>query len=217
MPPQSDLESLLLWDRKLDIEIYAEYLCREPVHVESALGPKDDFKSFLVDTGFPDHGVIVHPEESLSPIFKGLHSESDVAQGKLDCFMASTTGKVVISTDLRANHNLTRRGAIRRAGINLLEKLNSLCPGCGLPGFALTRGIPGLRCSGCEEASQVAEKVLFECVKCPQSENRPRDWCCARTCFFGGRFKDQNRTQSSIDSLYPDIPSEWRRTTKHSV
>ena len=171
---QTDLESLLLFDQNLEIEIYAEFLCTHPVHAEKSFGPRDDFRAFLKEINFPDHGVIVHPENSLAPVFKGLHTERSVGRAMFDSFLASSNGKVVLATDLRANHNLTRRNAILKAGESLIEKLRSLCPGCGLPGFSISRGIPGLPCSGCGEPSSVAAKVQLECVKCDYQEERLR-------------------------------------------
>jgi hypothetical protein len=171
---QTDLESLLLWHKDLNIEIYAEHLCQNPVHDEKALGPRDNFREYLLHMKFPEHGVIVHPDGLLKPIFKGLHEEHAVAQAMIDCFQASTNQRVVIATDLRANHNPTRRQAILEAGETLIEKLHSLCPGCELPGFAISRGIPGLRCAGCGEATHVTKDVVWECVKCTHSETKPR-------------------------------------------
>lgn len=171
---QTDLESLLLFDQELGIEIYAEYLCTEPVHGQKKFGPRDDFRHFLVQIKFPSHGVIVHPENSVAPIFKGIHAESAVCQAMLDCFAASTTGTVLVSSDLRANHNPTRQVAILKAGERLIEKLNSLFPDCGLPGFAITRGLPGLPCESCDKVSFAPAKVLWECVKCTYSVERAR-------------------------------------------
>lgn len=171
---QTDLEFLLLWDRELDLEIYAEFLCPNPIHDERVLGPKDDFRSALKSLGFPEHGVIVHPENRLTSVFKALHRERDVAQAMLDSFMASTTAKVVVADDLRACHNPNRRKAILDAGRLLLDKLKSFCPTCSHPGFATVRGIPGLPCSTCGEPSSVAKAVVCECVKCAFSEERSR-------------------------------------------
>ena len=171
---QTDLESLLLWDRKFKAEIYSDFLCSNPVHREHVLSPKDDFRSAIKSLGFPEHGVIVHPENSLIPIFKGLHLEHDVAQAMIDCFSASTNGRVVVANDLRACHNATRRTAILEAGKVLIEKLKSFCPSCSYPGYAITSGMPGLPCCECGEASQIAKTVLFECVSCTFSEEKER-------------------------------------------
>lgn len=170
----SDLESLLFWDRKFDLEIYAEWLCTSPVHSEKTLGPKDDFRQALKILGFPEHAVIVHPENSLKPIFKGLFEQRAVAQAMIDCFLASKTGRVVVANDLRAFCNPTRRKAISQAGQVLIEKLQNFCPSCSYPGFAISRGVPGLPCSTCGETSQAAIAVIFECVKCSYTEERQR-------------------------------------------
>jgi ribosomal protein S27AE len=53
----------------------------------------------------------------------------------------------------------------KEAGEKLIEKLNSFCPDCGLP---------GLPCLVCGEASKVAKQVSWECVKCEFSEVRNR-------------------------------------------
>ena len=171
---QTDLESLLLWDRKFNFEIYAEFLNTSPVHGEQTLGPRDDFRAVLKGFGFPGHGVIVHPENSVTPIFKGLHREREVAQAMIDCFSASASSRVVVANDLRACHNPTRRTAILEAGKMLIEKLKSFCPSCSYPGYAITRGLPGLPCCECGIASQTAKTVLFECVSCTFSEEKER-------------------------------------------
>lgn len=185
---QTDLESLLLWDRKLNFEIYAEHLATNPVHGEQTLGPRDDFRAALKALSFPGHHVIAHPENSVTPIFKGLRSEQEVKQAVSDCFAASTAGRVVIANDLRACHNPTRRMAIQDVGKVLLEKLKSLCPSCVYPGYAITRGKPGLICSDCGETSQITKTVIFECVCCGFSEEKERPdgkkWIDPSECEF---------------------------------
>ena len=171
---QTDLESLLLWDRELDLEIYAEFFCTRPIHGERTLGPRDNFRLALNELSFPDHGVIVRPENLFSPIFKGLHNENEVAQAMIDCFSASSNGRVVVANDLRACHNPTRRRAIEKAATALLEKLKSLCSACHYPGYAISRGLPGLPCSVCLEPSQGSKSVLFECVRYDFSEEKER-------------------------------------------
>ncbi len=171
---QTDLESLLLWDRETGSEIYVEYLATNPIHAEKILGPQDDFRVFLKEIKFPGHGVIVHPEGLLTPLFKGLHTEQSVEQAMLDCFVASKTARVVLMTDLRACHNTTRRDAIHNAGRKLIESLNSLCPTCKYPGFTVVEGISGLPCAACGEPSRIAKAVLLVCPRCKTKEERPR-------------------------------------------
>lgn len=170
----TNLESLLLWDRKHNVEIYSEWLCTKPVHNEKVLSPKDDFRSALSELGFPEHAVMVHPENKTTPIFKGLITETTVAQAMLDSFSASNTGRVVLANDLRAFCNPTRQKAIYQAGTVLIEKLESTCPSCNYPGYATARGEPGLPCAVCDEPSRVAKAVVLECVKCAFTETKPR-------------------------------------------
>ena len=171
---QTDLESLLLFDRETGCEIYAEHLSSNPVHVEKALGPRDDFRAALREMGFPEHSVIVRPETSCQPMFKGLKNERDVAQAMIDCFSASQTAKVILATDLRADQNPTRRLAIYEAGKSLIDSFNSLCPSCSYPGFSIVEGVPGLPCSECGAKSRAARAVVFACPKCQQTEERSR-------------------------------------------
>lgn len=134
---QTDRESLFPWDRKLNLEIYAEYLCINPVHDEQTLGPRDDFFAAINELDFPDHGVIFHPEKSPT-----------------------------------AYHNPTGRKSISKAGRVLLKRVTSLCPSYSYPGFA--RGVPGLAYSSCGLARQIPKAVVFECVQCTCSRERPR-------------------------------------------
>ena len=171
---QTDLESLLLWDRETGSEIYAEYLATDPIHAEKSMGPQDDFRAFLKEIKFPDHGVIVHPEGLLTPLFKGLHEERAVEQAMLDCFVASKTARVILMTDLRACHNASRRDAIQNAGKKLIESLKSLCQTCKYPGFAVIEAVPGLPCGDCGVPSQIAKAVLLACPRCKRKEQRQR-------------------------------------------
>ena len=158
--------SLLLFDRKENLEICADYLSTSPVNGERVLGPRDDFRAALRALGFPEHGVIVRPETSFSPIFKGLHRERDVAQAMIDSFRASQTGKVRISSDLRALHNPTRQEAIFRAGCALMEKVKSLCPDCSYPGFSVIETRTGLACGDCGRATRAPLKFVLACGRC---------------------------------------------------
>jgi Zn finger protein HypA/HybF involved in hydrogenase expression len=171
---QSDLESLLLWDKDLQIEIYAEFLCRSPIHAETVFEISDDVDDFLKRISFPEHAVIVRPEGKFKPIFKGLKNKDDLKKAMNTCFENSVNSKIILATDLRADQNKTRRNAILKVGEALIEKLQSFCPHCKAPGFAISQGVPGLKCEECGEPSVAAVAVIFECPKCFYSEQRPR-------------------------------------------
>lgn len=163
---QIGVESVLFRDHEFDLEIYAEHICRNPVHAEGVFGLRDDWRAFLKKIDFPNHAVMVRPAEDYYPLFKGLKTEADVGQAMIDCFMASEEIKVSISTDLRAHNNKTRRAAIAKAIEALIEKIESTCPHCDLPGYGISRGIPGLECEACGEPSLAIGSVEYECAKC---------------------------------------------------
>lgn len=171
---RTDLESLLFWDRELNIEIYAEYLCRSPMHDEVTIAPDAPIKPFLEKIRFPDHAVIVRPAESFVEVVKGLVEATEVEKAIRRCAALSPRGEALVATDLRAHFNKTRREAIAKAASLLIQKIESLCPSCDVPGFWIVRGIAGLPCESCGEPSRAARAMVFGCVKCDYIEERPR-------------------------------------------
>lgn len=171
---QSDHEALLFIDRKLGTEIYVEEISTETNNSEVEFGPRDDLQTFLNQIGFPEHGIIVKPKSNSRIVFKGIQSFQVFGQAIIDAFLLSSEAKIILSTDMRASFNPTRMKVIEKVGQKLIESLNSLCPKCKTPGFAISRGIPGLPCEECGEPSRISKDVLWNCVKCDHSEQRPR-------------------------------------------
>jgi hypothetical protein len=171
---QSDHEALLFVDRKLNTEIYVEEISTETNHAEIEFGLGDDLQTFLTQIGFPEHGLIVKPKNRSDIVFKNLQTLQSVEQAILEGIRTSTDSKVILSTDMRANFNPTRMKVIEKVGLKLIETLNSLCPDCQTPGFAISKGVPGLPCEECGEPSRIAKDVLWSCVKCAHSEQKAR-------------------------------------------
>lgn len=59
-------------------------------------GPRDAYRAFLRDAGFPSRAVSVEPEGAAAPRFLNLRDEPSVQQAMLHCFCASPTGRVVL-------------------------------------------------------------------------------------------------------------------------
>lgn len=171
---ETDLESLLIWDRFNKTVLYADYLDLNPLVAEEVFSSFEEAQFFLDRVNLLKNGVIVHPQNSFSPIFKGLHDEENVASAMAKCFLNSLSSNVLIKTDLRACHNSRRREAIYEAGKNLIKKLRSLCPRCFYPGFDVSETIPGLECDECGAPTHLAEKFIFTCNSCRMVEERPR-------------------------------------------
>ncbi len=170
----SDHEALLLTDRELGIEIYAEEVSMKTNQSEVEFGPRDDLEAFLEKVNYPSHAIIVQPKGNNKIVFKGLNTRHGLGQAIIDAFMASPEAKVILSSDMRACFNPTRMKVIEKAGDKLVEKLLSLCPQCQIPGFAITKGLGALPCSECGVSSHVPSHVLWGCVKCVFTEERAR-------------------------------------------
>jgi hypothetical protein len=171
---QSDHEALLLVDRKLGTEIYVEEISTETNHAEIEFGPQDSLYEFLGQIGFPGHGLIVKPKGHSSLIFKDRLTVHAIEQAIIDSFVASPEGKVILSTDMRANFNPTRMKVIGKVAEKLSLAIKSLCPSCKTPVFAISKGFPGLACIECGEPSRISKDVLWSCVKCEYSEQKER-------------------------------------------
>ncbi|MBC7753931.1 MAG: hypothetical protein H7Z71_06815 [Moraxellaceae bacterium] len=171
---QSDHEALLFIDRKLNTEIYVEEISTDTNHAEIEFEPSDDLQAFLKQIGFPEHGIIVKPKGRSDIVFKNLPTIQFLEQAIADGFLFSAESKVILSTDMRANFNPTRMKVIEKVGLKLIETLNSFCPECKSPGFAISEGIPGLPCEECGEPSRISKDVLWSCVKCTNTEMKAR-------------------------------------------
>jgi hypothetical protein len=55
---------------------------------------------------------------------------------------------------------------IERAAIKLVEKINSLCPNCSMPGFEITNTQKGLPCNQCNFPTQSTLSYIYTCKKC---------------------------------------------------
>jgi hypothetical protein len=118
--------------------------------------------------------IIVKPKGNQPIVFKNLQTVQSVGQAIVDARLVSNEPNVVLSTDMRANFNPTRMKVIEKVGLKLIESLNSFCPECKTPGFAMSKGIPGLCCEECGEPSRISKDVLWSCVKCEYTEQKAR-------------------------------------------
>lgn len=171
---QTGLESLLFWHRSNKTESYAEFLDFHPLVAEYVFTSNEGAQDFFDKVNFPVNGIMVHSENSLQPIFKGLHDREDVFEAIAACIASSPERNIVLKTDLRACHNERRRMAIYEAGKKLIKVLKSFCPSCSHPGFVINKSIPGLECDQCGAPTRLAEKVVLTCNACGMIEERLR-------------------------------------------
>lgn len=75
-----------------------------------------------------------------------------------------------VENDLRAFANPTRMENIRKAAIDLANKMNSVCPECSTPGFWITDMKRGLPCNACGLATDEEIAKIWSCLKCGYQE-----------------------------------------------
>ncbi|CAB4594437.1 unannotated protein [freshwater metagenome] len=115
--------------------------------------------------GFPSHGLIVHPEDSSLPVFKGIHDLDELESAVRTC-RSSGSAQVVIESDLRANHCPSRRPTIRRAAERLAERLTKHCPSCECPGWGPVDEVRGRKCAECRWPTNERLALVMGCCRC---------------------------------------------------
>lgn len=170
------IESLLFYDVLKNVETYVEHLDFCPVADEKEFSAEetDDILHFLTKIGFPDTGAIVAPAKSSTLIFKGLHTMEDLFDSIKQIQDLLGESRVVITTDLRANHCPPRQEAIREAGIKLIQSLKEFCPVCATPGFSRKEGAGALECEACGNETKLIRHEIWACKSCAYEEEKVR-------------------------------------------
>ena len=158
-------EWLLLLDRKNGLEIHARHLSTATNFAGQAFSSLEELEAFARKVGFPSHGLILrHSKDELEGLLKGITDPDQLRTAALQ--LLETQGSGFVETDMRAMFNPSRMQVIGEAAELLIQKLNSLCPSCQLPGFAVTAVEAGLPCSLCGTPSSSALAHLMVCDHC---------------------------------------------------
>ncbi len=132
-------------------------------------------EAFAQQRGFPEHHLVVRPEhDGDSRICKGISSWTELEAAFTSALEQSSSGLVFLEVDVRAHVNPTRLEIIRLAADDLVNKLRSLCPNCGAPGFWIVEHIAGLPCEECGTPTQESRADVLGCVKCQHRITRER-------------------------------------------
>ncbi|MBD2609434.1 hypothetical protein H6G81_34335 [Scytonema hofmannii FACHB-248] len=173
----SNREIVILLDKENNLEIIGEEFSLETNHNFQIIHNVEEAYKFATKVGFPEHGLIVisdSPKES-GEIFKGIITDKQLEEAVNLALKKSSTKKVHIETDMRAMYNPTRMRNIEKATRNLIKKINTFCPNCGMPGFEITQRIKGLPCASCYTPTLLTRAVKYQCQKCgfTQQESFP--------------------------------------------
>ncbi|WP_269532347.1 DUF6671 family protein [Chitinimonas sp. BJYL2] len=161
-----NLELLVLLDDRAGIELVA--MSQGPassghLHTDSWA----DVEAFAQREGFPAQQLVLRPNDQADPgLVKGIADWQVLRQCFEDCRFRSRNGKVFLETDLRAFANPNRMQRIGEAAVDLLKRLQSPCPACGLPGFWIAAREPGLPCATCRTPTAVYQKEIWACPAC---------------------------------------------------
>lgn len=164
-----DIEVLVWLDDERDLEIVG--MAQGPArNHQRSLQCVSDLEKFAAEAGFPEHHLLLRPQsESDVRTRKGLRHWNELHDVFRACQQESNNQRVYAENDLRAFCNPTRQAMIQHAARDLLQKLHSCCPGCSLPGFAITCHTPGLRCSLCGHPTRLAKSYTWRCISCDYS------------------------------------------------
>ncbi len=162
-------EWLLLVDKKHRLEIHARHLSTATNFAGQAFSSLEELESFTSKVGFPSHGLILRrSKDSTEGILKGITDPEQLRTAAKNILEKQGAGYV--ETDMRAMFNPSRMRVIEETAILLLKKLNTTCPNCQLPGFAVTAVEPGRPCSLCGTPSSAALAHLLVCSHCQHQE-----------------------------------------------
>ncbi|MBD2347260.1 DUF6671 family protein [Anabaena subtropica] len=165
----SNREIVVLIDKINDIEIIGEELSTDTNFNHQVVENLDEAYIFAQKVGFPEHGLIVwfeNLDKGCNEIIKGITKEVDFTTTINLFLQKSPNSRVNIQTDMRAMYNPTRMKNIEKATHNLLNKINSCCPQCHIPGFTRTENIPGLPCELCYMSTPLTLTAIYQCKKC---------------------------------------------------
>jgi hypothetical protein len=131
----------------------------------------EELEKFTRTALFPSHQLVVKPTDEYHP--KSIKNIGDLKQLK-DAYewasAHSSKGIVYVENDLRAFANPTRMENIRRATIDLANKMNSICPACRAPGYWIKDIQRGLPCNACGMPTDQEIAKIWGCLKCAHSD-----------------------------------------------
>jgi hypothetical protein len=162
-------EIVILLDKANNLEIVGQEFSTETNYSHQLVITVEEAYEFALKVGFPEHGLVVMSDPSTtdkSEIIKGITAKEQLFDAVKSGLTKSTTGKVHIETDMRALYNPTRMKNIEKATLNLLKKLNQLCPNCSCPGFEAVERKKGLPCALCNFPTQLTRSLIYQCKKC---------------------------------------------------
>lgn len=168
----ADEELVTLIDIKNNLEISERYLTSVTNHSHRIITSYNDLIEFAHQIRFPSHGIILKREHNgvVTNVAKGVRTFSQLRQ-TYETFYTSDCS-LVAETDMRAHMNPTRMNNIKIATQHLMERIISLCPKCGSPGFGVGDIRKGLPCRQCSYPTDLILSKIYYCQNCNYADER---------------------------------------------
>jgi hypothetical protein len=166
-------EIVILLDKARDLEIVGHHFSTDTNYSHQRVASVEEAWKFARGAGFPSHAMAVitgDPAEGKGEIIKGITAEKQLFDAVEFALKKSPDGQAHIETDMRAMYNPTRMSNIEKATLDLIDKINSLCPKCSWPGFEVTERKPGLPCALCAFPTHLTRSAIYHCKKCGFSQ-----------------------------------------------
>jgi hypothetical protein len=164
----ADDELLLFVDKLNALEIVVREISTNTNFKGGFIQSGEELLDFASRSNFPSHALIIKAEKNgIKEARKGIMDQEMLLSTFID--FQQRFGKVYVETDMRAMHNPTRMDVIRNATLKLIEKINSKCPKCELPGFSITDRKTGLPCEICNWPTQSTLSFIYHCQGCSYS------------------------------------------------
>jgi hypothetical protein len=163
-------EVLTFWDANQQHAIYAIHGTTETNFAAQKVSSIEEAMQFAKQAAFPSHALILGSYKD-AYFQKGIQDENELRRQLTLAFQSDPS--VWLETDMRAHMNPTRMKAIEQTAQKLQALLKSQCPSCRLPGYGLSKYIPGALCMTCGHASQRPKAEQWQCAKCHYTEEKP--------------------------------------------
>lgn len=158
-------EILILLDTKNKLEISVSVLSTDTNYQGEEVRTEQELLEFATRAQFPSHKLIIRKSKAdFKGMIKGLGDWSQLLTAFRE--QISNHDIVYVETDMRAMNNPTRLTVIQRAAKDLVNKINSRCPNCNMPGFGVTNIVKGLPCSLCKTPTKSVLSHVYTCLQC---------------------------------------------------
>lgn len=163
----ADVELVVLVDARLGTVVMEQAMSFDTVADALTVANGDDPVEFCARVGFPAQALIVRPADGTrSHITKAISDRESLTRAIAIAAAASSDGKAIIETDLRAHYCPKRQVVVAQAVTRLAARLARLCPVCHTPGFGAVHLEPGLPCDLCGFPTEQPAATLETCPRC---------------------------------------------------